>query len=239
MRPARPLQARPLRRIAAACTVALALAVPATGASAQSLLRTPGPDTVASAIAGFDADRQVVRQRLVEIDRSVLTNHLAPAGITGAAAAAAARSADGLVQLDLFPGISGLFQRSSVESDDDSALAWNGRLVGNDYGTANLRLLSNGVFGQVQIGARTFRIEPLGNDLHVVKQMDTESLPGDIVVPVPRQSAAAPAPADVQPQAGATYIDLVVAFTVKARNASSAGIANEIRLAVQLANLVV
>lgn len=210
-------------------------------ASAQSLIVAPPAERIARAPLVIDGDRRVKRHRMVEIDGRILAGHVAPdEADAGSDRAAAAARLDGLVELEMFPGIAGLFKREHVTVASDGALEWDGDLIGSKFGAASLRIKAGQVFGQVQIGSRTFRIEPFSGGLHVIKEFDTESLPGDIVVPVPGRRSAAPSPVPARVAQGRavlrTRIDVLVAYTTKARNASASGITNEIASAIQLAN---
>jgi hypothetical protein len=170
-----------------------------------------------------------LRQRLVQLDLAALEE---------------ARSAGGAVaRLELFPRTAATFRRKAVQAAFGGGYVWTSHEA-VDGGTATLVNDGGRVTGHVQVGGRTYRIEPVTGTLHRILELDMTRLrsEGEPLTPSepagPQQAESAPSASPdtrLDTRAATTQIDLLVAFTDKAA-AASTDIRADINLAVSLAN---
>jgi len=210
---------------------------------AQPDLFTPaGASEIAVARAGAPVLAPgATRQRLVSLNLNALETALAPRGIDAAKdRVEKAASRQPAVRLQLFPDAGAVFQRTNIEAAYGGGYTWTGTQDGNE-GTATLVISRDQVTGHVQLGERIYRIEPVSGTLHRILEIDPGRLPpdGPHLTPPKRSSGAEPDGAEAatpEPSATATaVVDVLVAYTTRARNASPNILAN-INLAVALAN---
>jgi len=181
-----------------------------------------------------------VRSRLVRVNRSELARHVAPLGIdTAPDRVDRARNLDGVATLQLFPNVVATFKRTSLDTIGDSGYAWTGEVDG-PLNVASLIVDDGQITGHIQLLHHLYKIEPLGNGVHRVSEIDAGRFPPE-AAPVPLRNAPAPTTAPggndlrTQEQRAKTTIRILVAYTKKAKN-QDANIVNDIKQAVQLAN---
>lgn len=214
----------------------VAMVVAAAPAAAGELFRPTGATSApaASAAAG------IVRQRLVVLDPAEVAAALLPPAAAPADRAAAARRLPAAVDLPLFPGVAVRAERTAVEVAPSGGVVWTGRVRdgrASDY--AVLVVDDSTITGQIQTGARLYRVEPAGGGLHRVLELEPPRLgphddglvPPDLPPPAPNRAAPAP-------RAQKTTIDVLVAYTRLAQGGGGkAAMLADIDLAVSLANL--
>lgn len=215
-------------------------------ASAAGLL---GPlsasEARAAATQAAPRDALIKRSRIVKLNSAELAAHVAPLGAdTVAGRANAAASLDGRITIELFPDAAATFRRGEVEAAFESGYSWVGSVNGNPAEEAVLIVENGQVTGHIQLGTRIFRIEPLGNGLHRVIELNPSKFPPDHpknwVQPPTRDLPARDAGA-VTPDAATTTvktITVLAAYTSRAAayKGSSAKAVAEIKLGASLAN---
>jgi hypothetical protein len=226
---------------------ALALAFTATvgeKALAQALFEPAREVDVRAAGEPAYESTVAMRRRSVSVSLETIARHLVPAGVEGLSSAAREKQAealDGRVDMTLFPGVATSFTRDTVEAAEDGGWVWVGK--GKAGGADNAVLVIDGtrITGVVQVGDKNYRITPRGGRLHEITEEALDRLPKDLHPHTPRvRENATPDPradrrGDVDDPKATTVIDVLVVYTRKARTAS-ANIANEVRLAVAMAN---
>src|SRR5690606_33437383 len=131
---------------------------------------------------------------------------VAPSGVDQAAGRVSLAPPAAPVTIELFPGVSGDFTRRSIEDAFDGGFIWTGDSRRNT-GSATLVIRQGRVTGQVMLGGKTYRIDPLPvAGIHRISEVDDSAYPGDIQrVPGNLPAPAAPntnAPRTAAPQAG-------------------------------------
>jgi len=226
--------------VAASAGIGLALSFTTGSAAVAAGLLAPVSDTEARVAAGKGSvgGAHVLRSRIVKVDTAELARHVAPLG--GGAAAdriTKANALDGVIGVDLFPNVSATFTRTDVD-DVAGSLAWVGETKAGSSEFVSMIVDNGQVTGFVQLGSRTFRIEPLDGAIHRVLEIDASKLPEDRVKEIPASKIStmgAPSALD-QARAGTnTIIRVLIAYT-KAAKVEDANIVNDIKNAVSIAN---
>jgi hypothetical protein len=205
-----------------AATCAIATAVPAR-AQVLELLSPAGAE---ARILRPSRTLGSVRERAVRIDAGLLKR------------AMARRGGVDLIRLELFPRVSATFRRTAWDRAYGGGHVWTGET--SDGGEASLVVDGGRVTGQVQLGARVYRIEQAAGELHRVIEIDAARLPegaAPMVAPG-SQRAGPPPPSDhgaLDLRRAPTAIEVLVAYT-EAANAAPGKIKDDINLAVALAN---
>jgi hypothetical protein len=222
---------RSLRR---ALVAALALGAFATAAPATGLLVSASQsDARMAAGKGPVFGPEALRSRIVHIDRDELARHVAPIGIdTVSDRVARAGKLDGVVSIELFPDVTATFRRKDVDTIGDSGYAWVGEVAGQQFSFASLIVGDSQITGHIQLFHSLFRIDPLGNGIHRVTEIDQGKFPVERYIEVPGKSGSLRAP---EPRVK-TQIRILVAYTKAANTESGGNVVNEIKQAVSLAN---
>ena len=125
---------------------------------------------------------------------------------------------------------------------------WIGHVEGEQDSEVFLTIHGNIMSGNVQIGDKTYEIEPKGNNQHDITQVDSDKNPKHSHSKHPEDFLATGGQIDTTPTAFAspatsaatagTIIDVLVVYTTKAKNNASgqAGIEAKITNAVAMAN---
>jgi hypothetical protein len=222
-----------------ACTAFIAVAVTnfGTAASAAGLFEPATNADQATASQRVRADREAVRSRLVRVNASELSRHVAPTGIdTAANRVAIARRLDGIIRIELFPDTIVTFRRTDLQTNADGGYVWEGAT--DEALSDALLIVENGtVSGRVQLGHRLFRIDHVAGRLHRVTELDASRFPPEAA---PLVAPAGPGkmqaqPDRVEPQAAVT-IRVLVAYTDDAADTSPTSIGQEINRAIALSN---
>jgi len=180
-------------------------------------------------------DMAVVRTRDVLLDAAYLAQRVAPAGVDDAAHRVSLAPPAAPVAIEMFPGVAGDFERSSIDTAHDGGFVWTGESR-RGTGIAILVIRQGRVTGQVTLDGKTYRIDPLGavSGAHRISEVDDAAFPGDIER-VPDRLPAPSAPLAEAPAAAATDITVLVAYTQRVRD-SVADVVAQANLAVALAN---
>jgi hypothetical protein len=218
------------------------ISLPCAGAAWSAGLLEPATslDMQAAAAQPAPMGNLAVRSRLVRVNRTELARHVAPLGIdTALDRVARAQNLDGVVTLQLFPNVVATFKRTSLDTIGDSGYAWTGEIDG-PLNFASLIVDDGQITGHIQLLHHLYKIEPLGNGVHRVSEIDAKRFPPE-AKPVPLRKSLAPTIAPgandlrTREQRAKTQIRILVAYTKKARN-QNANIINDIKQAIQLAN---
>jgi len=127
-----------------------------------------------------DLGQLATRTRLVRLNRAALGRHVAPLGMDDAPdRIERARSLDGVIAIEPFPGVKATFHRTDVDTIGGSGYAWTGRSAGNQQGVASLIIDDGQVTGDIRLGRRTFRIAPVSGIVHRVSEIDATRFPPD------------------------------------------------------------
>jgi len=125
---------------------------------------------------------------------------------------------------------------------------WIGHVEGEPDSEVFLTIHGNTMSGNVQIGDKTYEIEPKGNNQHDITQVEPDKNPKHSDAKPPEDFLATGGQIDTTPTASAspatsaatagTIIDVLVVYTTKAKNNASgqAGIEAKITNAVAMAN---
>ncbi|MDD5113889.1 MAG: M12 family metallo-peptidase [Methylobacter sp.] len=154
------------------------------------------------------------------------------------------------ITLNLFDDVIVTAVRDRLIDNVKGSTTWIGHVEGEQESEVFLTQRGNAISGTVQIGTKTYDIEPKGNNKHDITQVDPDRNPkndndtvtaedflatggepdttGNLTIAAPTASAATVG----------TVIDLMVAYTSKAKNNASgqAGIEAKITNAVAMAN---
>jgi len=213
-----------------------------TGPAAADLL-LPASAADVRAAAGRDSfpRRLVARSRLVRIDRQELARRAAPLGIdTAPDRIASAEALEGVITMRLFGDVRATFRRTDIEAAGDSGYAWTGVVDGNPLHYATLIVDRGEITGHVHLLRRVFRIEPVGGGLHRVSELIPSRAGREHAVARKRVRSAAPQlhrnAATIEPHAGEKTIIKILAVYTAAALAENANLANDIKLAISLAN---
>jgi len=155
-----------------------------------------------------------------------------------------------IISLNLFNDVIITAVRDRLIDNVQGSTTWIGHVEGEQESEVFLTLRGQTVSGTVQIGASTYEIEPKGNNQHEITQIDPDKNPkhsNSKTVEDFLQTGGQPdttnSPTTTSaPTASAattgTVIDLMVAYTTKAKNNASgqAGIEAKITNAVAMAN---
>ncbi len=126
------------------------------------------------------ADRTIKRRRLVDIDTAELGRQILPQGSDKAAnRAALSAKLGGDVSLQLFGDVKVRLKRRSVEAGFGGGVTWSATASGHDYG---ILVVNNGrVTGSIEVGGRSYLIEPVGSGSHHrVREVDSEAYRDDV-----------------------------------------------------------
>lgn len=223
--------------------LALVFVLATTGWSAAAGLLQPvtSADVRAAAGKGSQLGALAVRSRLARIDLGELARHVAPLNAdTAPDRIDRAKALDGVITIELFRDVVATFSRVSVDEIGDSGYAWVGHqgAAGNFAYFASLIVDAGQVTGHIQLLHRLFQIEPLGNGVHRVTEINPAKFPADELPGAHSRAddhAVDTADAGAAPEATATTIRVLVAYTTKAK-AEDPNILNDIKQAVTLAN---
>lgn len=219
----------PLAAVAAAGFLLCAGAADAAG------LLAPAPAPAAAA-AGESANPMAIRQRVAAIDYGYMQSNMVPVGIDRAADRVRQAPAAGPLRLELFPDVTVTLERDGLRRATGGGYEWSGRVPGEPFGFG-VFIVSDGAFtAQIQSQGRLYRLEPAGDGLIRVIELDWSRFPDDIVIPAPSNGAAFP-DEEAAPDAAETprRVRVLVPYTPRARDAAP-DILQDIRLAIALAN---
>jgi hypothetical protein len=150
----------------------VSLSCAGTAWSANLLEAATSLDMQAAAAAPAPMGNLAVRSRLVRVNRTELARHVAPLGIdTAPDRVARARNLDGVVTLQLFPNVVATFKRTSLDTIGDSGYAWTGEIDG-PLNFASLIVDDGQITGHIQLLHHLYKIEPLGNGVHRVSEIE-------------------------------------------------------------------
>ncbi len=147
------------------------------------------------------------------------------------------------IVLNLFDDVSISAVRDRVEERSESRYTWFGHVSGRGYSSVILTIENGDMAGQISIGGWTYHVRPVGNEIHVVSELDLSAIPPAPPCESPphqypdkssisaEQYTAAP---QLQNDDGST-IDVMVVYTDDAARAV-ANIEAEIQLAVDVTN---
>lgn len=225
---------------------ALLFLVAATGwAMAAGLLQpvSPSDRAAADAASRSNVPLAAIRHRLVRINAGELARHVVPVGLDSVPnRAQRAQGLDGIVTMELFPDVVVTFHRTEVEAVGDSGYAWTGEVPDRPFSSATLIVDGGRITGSVQLFRRLFRIDPVGEGVHRVTEIDRRKYPrqlNDAVEPPPhikqrmqREGDAKPTTKDVRAK---TTVRLLAAYTKRAKQ-EAANVVDLIKLAVTMAN---
>ncbi|MGJ0516468.1 MAG: M12 family metallo-peptidase [Methylomicrobium sp.] len=150
--------------------------------------------------------------------------------------------------LNLFDDVVVTAVRDRLIDNVQGSTTWIGHVEGEPDSEVFLTVRGATMSGNVQIGARTYEIEPKGHHLHDITQVDPAKNPNHSTSlrpegsPPPSVGDTASASTSDAPTAAAsstgTVIDLLVAYTPKAKTTAGgqAGIESKITNAVAMAN---
>jgi hypothetical protein len=151
-----------------------------TGHAADLLLPATEADIQAASGKGPNLGQLATRARLVRLNRAALGRHVAPLGMDDASGRIErARSLDGVIAIELFPGVKATFHRTVVDTVGGSGYAWTGRSAGNQQGVASLIIDDGQVTGDIRLERRIFRIAPVSGIVHRVSEIDAARFPPD------------------------------------------------------------
>lgn len=227
------LRARHLRVPLAAVAAAAFLFV-ADAADAAGLL-APAP-AESSAAAGESANPMAIRQRLATIDYGYMEANMVPLGIDRAADRLQQAPAAGQLRLELFPDVTVTLRRDGLRRAPGGGYEWSGRIPGEPFGFG-VFIVSGGDFtAQIQSQGKLYRLEPAGDGLIRVLELDWSKFPEDIIIPAPSSGDAAPDDAATPEAAEATRrVRVLVPYTPRARD-EAPNVLQDIKLALALAN---
>lgn len=208
-----------------------------TGASAAGLL-APATADQASQATERAASPQTVRSRIAAIDYGYMESNMVPLGIDRAADRVRQAPRGMPLRLELFPDVTVTLVRNGLQRSQGGGYVWSGRVRGEAYGFG-VFVVSDGTFtAQVQTQGRLFRLEPAGEGLTRVIELDASRFPQDIIIPAPTGNAPAiedrNGEAESAPEA-VRMVRVLVPYTRKARD-EAPKIGQDIRLAIALAN---
>ena len=219
---------------AAVVWLAISVFASTTALAGESLFRAPTAGELLDSRNSVSVDP--MRQRLVTVDPAVVAEQLAPSGHDNAPdRVGRAMALGGTVRVDLMPGISVRLRRKDIDIIDSGGYFWSGAVIGNGYGEGSFLIRDGGLFGTVVDQGRMFRIERISGAVHLVSEIPPETMKGDIVVPAPSAADAPTQRSTIDAPSARTRITYLVAYTTKAKNASSDIIA-EIEYAIAWAN---
>jgi hypothetical protein len=148
--------------------------------AADLLLPATEADVQAASGKGPDLGQLAAKTRLVRLDRAALGRHVAPLGMDDEPGRLErARSLDGVIAIELFPGVKATFHRTDVDTIGSSGYAWTGRSAGSRQGVASLIIDDGQVTGDIRLGRRLFRIAPVSGIVHRVSEIDATRFPPD------------------------------------------------------------
>ncbi|MDP3902439.1 MAG: zinc-dependent metalloprotease family protein, partial [Methylococcaceae bacterium] len=154
------------------------------------------------------------------------------------------------ITLNLFDDVIVTAVRDRLIDNVKGSTTWIGHVEGEQESEVFLTQRGNAISGTVQIGTKTYDIEPKGNNKHDITQVDPDRNPkngNDTITaedflstggqPDTTSNSTITAPTASAATVG-TVIDLMVAYTPKAKNNASgqAGIEAKITNAVEMAN---
>jgi hypothetical protein len=215
----------------------------ASSPAAAAGLFDPATSIEARAAASSRSTEGALRNRLVRLNASELAR-IVPAGAEKAAdRLERVKNLDGVVTLDLFPGISLTARRTNIETPNDGGYVWTGQATGPQPAWVTLVINDNEILGHVQMGGRLYSIEPVSGAVHRVIEINQDKIRDDMHITPPaglmqkKGDAAEPAP-DTATAAGVTTINVMVAHTANARAevGTPAQMQARINLAVSLTN---
>jgi hypothetical protein len=150
--------------------------------------------------------------------------------------------------LNLFEDVVVIAVRDRLVEHSPGNLSWIGHIDGVEDSEVFLTVRGKAMSGNVQIGDKTYEIEPKANRLHEITQTDTSRNPKHSTPMQPEgeppsssgdtaEAALSTSPALAGASAG-TVVDLMVAYTPKAKTnaGGQAGIESKIANAVAMAN---
>lgn len=227
------LRARHLR-VPLAAAAAAAFLFCADAADAAGLL-APAP-AEASTAAGDSANPMAIRQRVAAIDYAYMESNMVPLGIDRTADRLQQAPAAGPLRLELFPDVTVTLQRDGLRRAPGGGYEWSGRVPGEPFGFG-VFIVSGGDFtAQIQSQGKLYRLEPAGDGLIRVLELDWSKFPEDIIIPAPSNGDAAPDDAAAPEAAEATRrVRVLVPYTPRARD-EAPNILQDIKLAIALAN---
>ena len=160
----------------------------------------------------------IKRSRLVRIDQDELARHVVPPSSDHAPdRAQRAMTLDGIVLLQLFPDAVLTVRRTNAEAIEAGGISWTGLAEARPFGSAVFIVNRGEILGYIQAGSSMFRIDPVGNGVHRITEIDQSMLPrGDDAIRVgsPARSLAAPhQKPDQEASTTVTVIDVLVAYT--------------------------
>ncbi len=177
-----------------------------------------------------------VRESFVRLNRAELAAHMAPLNRDRAPdRRRQALSLDGRVDMTLRLGVPVALKRNDVARVDGGGVLWTANVLGEDGGYGSFLIEREQILGQVQVGGKIFKIEPMTGALHRITEIDPRDIPGDIVVPAPQAPQDSVANLSTTNAIVRTRITYLVAYTTKAKKASP-DIIQEIRFAIAWSN---
>jgi hypothetical protein len=229
--------------LAAISTIAVASMVASAGDASAAGLLLPATAADARAAAGKAPalGSLVTRSRLVRLNREELARHVAPLGAdTAADRIERAKALDGVITIELFRDVAATFRRKDVDQIGDSGYAWIGEVDNSPLHFVSLIVDEGQITGHVQLADRLFRIDPLGDGVHRVTELDSSRFPPEHPGKVFHAPIVPNEPGNDESRDGAsprapTSIRVLVAYTAAAR-LQSPNIKNEIRQSISLAN---
>lgn len=149
-----------------------------------------------------------IERRLVELDLDLLRNTFARSGGTG------------LLELNLFRGVSAIAQLDAVEPAHGGGLIWSGRVSGDPESSVLFSLVGDTVSASVRWADDLFRVSYAGNGAHWVTLVDQlafqpcgTNASHEIALPDPSAQGGGGS------RAGNPDIDVMVVYTTAAKNA--------------------
>ncbi len=168
------------------------------------------------AIGARATGRGVLRSRLVEVDFDRLPG-------------------EGALVLNLFDDVILTALPERVTANPPHGFAWSGRIAGASLSQVTLVVRDGILAGNVAVTGAFYQVRPVGDGVHVVRQIDQSAFPDEMEpIPVELPGNAPPAPL-AAPADDGSIIDVLVVYTPDAASAS-ANILAEIDLAVQETN---
>ncbi len=149
------------------------------------------------------------------------------------------------IVLNLFDDVSVTVVRDRIEERSENCYTWFGQVPGRGYSSVILTVENWDMAGYISIDAKTYHVRPLGNEIHVVRELDSCAFPSDVpdaVTPpdfYPDLNTVPEAQYDAVPEVqcydDGSIIDVMVVYTDDVASASS-NIVAEIQLAIDQAN---
>jgi hypothetical protein len=186
----------------------------------RELFTVVSPDALSAQPIQDRPDREVVRWRFVRVNLDHLTELES-------------------IALNFFDDVTITAARERVEHRSEGRYTWFGEVSGKEFSDVVLTIENGDLVGGVRIDGKLYRVEPLWDGLHIVRQLDPSAFPressADVRIP-DRDFGTAPLgqlqESAFTPDDGST-IDIMVVYT---DDAASSSIGTQIQYAIDLTN---